>query len=56
MSSITITHNGEPFELREGIFFGMPEDLYHALPCHSSTGFKNLLISAPDFFFNSRLN
>jgi hypothetical protein len=46
----------EQFDLAPGIYFGMPADVYHAIPALSSTGLKNLLISAPDFYFNSWLN
>lgn len=54
--SLTIDYHGSPFDMVEGIHFGMDENLYHSLPALSSTGFKNLLISAPDFYFNSWLN
>lgn len=47
---------GQDLEFRPGIYFGMPDDVYHGIPALSSTGLKNLLISAPDFYFNSWLN
>lgn len=46
----------EVITITPGIYFGMPEDIYHAIPALSSTGLKNLLVSAPDFYFNSWLN
>ena len=54
--TINFLYNGELKEIGEGLYFGMPEDLYHRIPALSSTGLKNLLISAPDFYFNSELN
>ena len=40
----------------EGIYFGMPEDEYHALPMLSASGIKNILISPTDFYYRSWLN
>lgn len=55
--SLNFMYQGQPHEITPGLYFGMPENLYHALPwCLSSTGFKNLQISAPDFYFNCWLN
>jgi len=39
-----------------GIYFGMPEEEYHAAPALSSSGIRNLLISPLDFWTNSYLN
>ena len=49
-------HQGQPQTITPGIYFGMPADLYHAIPALSASGIKNLLVSAPDFYFNSWLN
>lgn len=54
--SINFMHQGQPQQITAGLYFGMPEDLYHAIPALSSTGMKNLLVSPPDFWFNSWLN
>jgi hypothetical protein len=39
----------------EGIYFGMPEEEYHALPMLSASGMKNILISPTDFYYRSWL-
>lgn len=54
--AINFTHQGQHQEIGEGIYFGMPEKLYHAIPALSASGMKNILVSAPDFYFNSWLN
>lgn len=54
--ALDFSYQGQPQHITPGIYFGMPEDLYHSIPALSSTGLKNLLISAPDFYFNSWLN
>lgn len=56
MESLNFEFHGQPQQLTEGIYFGMPEDFYHSIPALSSTGLKNVLISAPDFYANSWLN
>lgn len=56
MQPITFQHFGQLIEIQPGIHFGLNEDIYHAIPALSSTGLKNVLISAPDFYFNSWLN
>lgn len=56
MEILEFTHHDAPQSFGQGLYFGMPEDIYHAIPALSSTGFKNLLVSAPDFYFNSWLN
>ena len=40
----------------EGIYFNMPFDEYLEIPCLSSSGIKNLLISPTDFWANSWMN
>ena len=54
--TIDVMHNGEVQSFGEGLYFGLDESVYHRIPALSSTGLKNLLISAPDFYFNSELN
>ena len=39
-----------------GIWFGLPEEEYHADPALSSSGIRNLLISPLDYWASSRLN
>lgn len=55
---IEFMHNmrNQVITITPGLYFGMPEDIYHAIPALSSSGMKNLLISPPDFYFNSWLN
>lgn len=43
-------------DIRPGIYFGMPDDQYHALPLLSATGIKNLLVSPMDFWARSWMN
>lgn len=40
----------------DGIYYDMPEDVYHALPRLSASGIKNLLISGMDFWSRSWMN
>lgn len=39
-----------------GIYFGLPEEAYHADPSLSSSGFKKLLESPPDYWWESSMN
>ena len=39
-----------------GIYFGMPEDQYHAVPAASSSGIKKLSISSMDYWAASWMN
>jgi hypothetical protein len=39
-----------------GIYFGLDADAYHADPALGSTDVKRLLVSAPDYWWHSRLN
>jgi PDDEXK-like domain of unknown function (DUF3799) len=41
---------------RQGIYFDLAEDEYHADPALGSTDIKNLLKSGPDYWWNSSLN
>ena len=56
MKTPVIYVDGMPREIGEGLYFGMPDSQYFDIPALSSTGFKNILVSPPDFFFNSWLN
>lgn len=38
---------------KPGIYFGMPEDQYHAAPALSNSGIKSLLVSSMDFWARS---
>lgn len=42
--------------LADGVFFGLPEAEYHAIPRLSASGIKNLLVSPLDFWARSWLN
>jgi hypothetical protein len=42
--------------LPDGIYFGLPDDDYHAQPRLSASGIKNLLVSPMDFWARSWLN
>lgn len=39
-----------------GVYFDMPEEVYHAAPALSASGIKNLLISPLDYWIASSLN
>lgn len=39
-----------------GAYYGLPETIYHAAPALSSSGIGWLMVSNPDFWFNSFLN
>lgn len=41
---------------QEGIYFGLPENIYHRLPWVGSSGMKTLYASPPDFWFDSPMN
>ena len=45
-----------PDNLPDGIYFGLPEDRYHALPRLSASGIKDMLISPLEFWWRSPLN
>jgi hypothetical protein len=46
----------QPIEFEPGIYFGLDEEAYHAIPALSSSGIRDLLISPLDYWTNSRLN
>lgn len=39
-----------------GVYFGMPDETYHAIPLLSASGMKNLLVSPMDFWARSWMN
>ena len=45
-----------PDDLPDGIYFGLPDDRYHALPRLSASGIKDMLISPLEFWWRSPLN
>lgn len=45
---------GEPME--DGVYFGLPEDEYHAAKAFSASGIKNMLVSSMDFWARSWMN
>jgi hypothetical protein len=45
-----------PGKLEPGVYFGMSEEQYHAIPCMSASGVKHLLTSSMDFWARSWLN
>ena len=47
---------GSPAFPEPGIYFGMPEEEYHAIPALSSSGLKKLAVSSMDYWANSNLN
>ena len=42
--------------LNDGIYFGMGEETYHAIPRLSASGIKSLIVSGPDFWGRSWFN
>lgn len=40
----------------DGIYFGMPNDVYHADPALGSSGLRDLLTGGPTFWWNSPMN
>ena len=49
-------HPDQPDFPQPGIYFGMPEEEYHAIPALSASGLKKLSASSMDFWANSWLN
>lgn len=47
---------GQPEFPTPGIYFGMPEAVYHAIHACSTSGLKNLSVSSMDYWANSVLN
>lgn len=43
-------------DIADGIYYDLPEDIYHALPRLSSSGIRNLLVSPMTFWTRSWLN
>lgn len=59
MSSEPITPpklDGQPDFPEPGIYFGMPDDVYHSIHACSATGIKNLSVSSMDYWASSLLN
>lgn len=46
----------EPEAWEPGIYFGLPEALYHSLPWLGSTSIKELYASPPDYWYGSHMN
>ncbi len=38
-------------KISDGVYFGLDSEIYHRVPALSASGIKNLLISAPDFWY-----
>jgi hypothetical protein len=49
-------HPHQPAFPDEGIYFGMPEDVYHSIHACSSSGLKKLSVSSMDYWATSLLN
>lgn len=49
-------HEGQPHFPAPGIYFGVPEEVYHAIPAGSSSGLKRLSTSSMDFWADSWMN
>lgn len=49
-------HPEQPDFPQPGIYFGMPEEEYHAVPALSASGLKKLSASSMDFWANSWMN
>lgn len=43
-------------EIVDGVYFGLPEDVYHAVPRISASGLQNLCVSPATFWADSWLN
>lgn len=57
--SNTFVQSVEPdgtFGFADGIYFGMPNDVYHADPALGSSGLRDLLTGGPTFWWNSAMN
>lgn len=46
----------EPELIPDGVYFALDEDAYHADPALGSTDIKRLLVSPPDYWWNSKFN
>ena len=46
----------DPNNIQDGIFFGLDEDVYHALPHLGSGDIKTLYASPPDYWYSSHMN
>lgn len=50
------TLDGAPTFPEPGIYFGMPDEIYHAIHAVSTSGLKHLSVSSMDYWANSVLN
>jgi len=50
------THDLDPAKIVPGIYFGLPEDIYHAAPWIGSSSAKKLYACPPDYWFESNMN
>lgn len=46
----------DPTTITPGIYFGLPEDVYHAAPYLGSSNMNTLYASPPDYWWNSAMN
>lgn len=46
----------QPHDIKPGIYFGLPEDVYHAAPWVGSSSAKKLYACPPDYWFESHMN
>ncbi len=51
-AAVDTRESGVP-TFQEGVFFGMAEDHYHAVPALSASGVKNLRMSPLDFYMRA---
>lgn len=49
-------HPGQPTFPQPGIYFGMPDEVYHSIHACSASGLKKLSVSSMDYWANSVLN
>lgn len=50
------THDLDPAKIVPGIYFGLPEDIYHAAPWIGSSSAKKLYACPPDYWHDSHMN
>lgn len=48
--------DGQPEFPKTGIYFGMPDEIYHAIPAASTSGLKKMAVSTMDYWATSYLN
>lgn len=52
----TVKHIDTGVTHEPGLYFGMPDEEYHAIPALSASGIKNILVSPMDFWARSWMN